>query len=400
MSLDADPSALVPILSDGSTPRRGRPRGPVRRVAGVIGPIITPIWEIPIGWPIAVLLQWRPQRGQDRVDFPLFLAWLLRAAAAGAPTGRKRSRTKPGITRTAVRRRHRVGDVRASHVIAPWAGAVNGEELGQNVLQIRCFGRFEVHCNGRPVQDWRRNKARTLLKYLVDRRHPIPREVMLDLLWPETDIGPASNSLRVTLHALRQALGPIEGIADASREYVVFDGGSFQLNPLVSRWIDVEEFAHSFAAGFRQERQGRVNAAITHYERCEDLYRDDYLVEDLYEDWTLARREELKDQFLLVITRLADHCLHVGDWHGCIVRCHKILQKDPCREDAYQRLMRSYGQLSQPSQARHWYEVCTRALRRELDITPSEATVQLYEQLVLMRGRAAGRFEPSPERPS
>jgi DNA-binding SARP family transcriptional activator len=141
----------------------------------------------------------------------------------------------------------------------------------------------------------------------------------------------------------------------------------------------VDEFRRCFDEGFRLERQRHHAAARHQYERAEGLYRDDYLVEDLYEDWTLARREELKDQYLMVVTRLADDCLQRGDAVGCIVRCHKILQKDACREDAYQRLMVCYTQLGQRSQALHWYDVCVRTLRRELDVEPADASRQLRD---------------------
>lgn len=317
------------------------------------------------------------------MDATWFSLWLLRtAAASGIATGGPRRRTKRASNR---------GISRIARLTAPPAAKgriaeATADEPSRSGLRIRCFGCFEVTCGGRPVLDWRRNKARVLLKYLVDRRHPIPRDVLLDLLWPEAELGPACNNLRVTLHALRQALGPADETTDGSREYVIFDGGNVQLNPRIPRWIDVEEFARHFAAGFRKERQNRADEAVDHYERCEELYRADYLVEDLYEDWTLARREELKDQYLLVVTRLADHCLATGDWHGSIVRCHRILQKDSCREDAYQRLMLSYARLHQPSQARHWYDVCGRTLRKELDTGPSEATVQLYQQIISARG--------------
>src|SRR5262249_16541901 len=53
------------------------------------------------------------------------------------------------------------------------------------LLQVSCFGRFEVMQHGRPVRHWRREKARTLLKHLVVRRGPVLQDVLLDLMWPD-----------------------------------------------------------------------------------------------------------------------------------------------------------------------------------------------------------------------
>lgn len=248
-------------------------------------------------------------------------------------------------------------------------------------IEVRCFGRFEVIRDGLPVQHWRRGKAKTLLKYLVVRHQPVPRDVLLDLLWPEADPQFAINGLRVALHALRQALGPCDGHGRDDRFCVIFEGGNYLVNPTARLSVDADDFTTHFESGRRLESQQQLAEAMRRYEMAEAIYRDDYLVEDIYEDWTLVPREEFKDQYLMILTKLADYCLQRTDAEGCIVRCHKILQKDSCREDAYRRLMRCYAHLGQRSQALHWYDLCVRTLRQELDVAPSEQTRRLYQQI-------------------
>lgn len=278
-------------------------------------------------------------------------------------------------------------------------------------LKVHCFGHFEVLRQGVPIARWRRGKAKLLLKCLVARRQPISRDTLLDLLWPDADPSTAVNGLRVALHALRQALGSCggpEGGPDDGREasVIISEGGTYRLNPTLDLWVDADEFDRHFASGLRLERNGQVAEAIAHYEQAESVYRDDYLLEDLYEDWTLVRREELKDQYLLVLTKLADACFQRGDAEGCIVRCHKILQRDACREDAYQRLMRCYLRLGQRSQALHWFELCEQTLRRELDVAPSDQTAAIYHEIMarkrldrLPRDARARAVTPRPARP-
>lgn len=315
----------------------------------------------------------------------LALLWLRRET--GPEAGRSVDR-RPPPTRRRIARRERGDRARRARLAPP--------SNRPRPLEIRCFGRFEVLRDGVAVQDWRRTKARTLLKYLVDRRYPVTRDVLIDLLWPENELRAANNSLRVTLHALRQVLGSWRDGGADEQEYVVVDNGAFSLNPEAPPWIDVDEFAARFEAGFRLERQQRFDEARREYEAAESLYRDDYLIEDLYEDWTLARREQLKDQYLLVVTKLADRCLHEGDALGCIVRSHRILQKDPCREDAYRLLMRSYLLLGQRSQALHWYDLCARTLSKELDVAPSETTARLHAQILSGKSRLPVTTDPRP----
>ena len=58
-----------------------------------------------------------------------------------------------------------------------------------------------------------------------------------------------------------------------------------------------------------------------------------------------------------------------------------MLAADSCREDAHCRLMRCYARLEQYPPALRQYQACVEALRTELDVQPSPATVELYERI-------------------
>jgi DNA-binding SARP family transcriptional activator len=253
-------------------------------------------------------------------------------------------------------------------------------------LQIRCLGSFEVVASSVPVKRWRRRAAATILKYLVTRRRPVHRDVLLELLWPELPSDAGLNALRVAVHALRRALAP--GGAAGTVEPLITMGSAYLLNPAAGVWIDADAFTGHFESGLRFERQARTADAMREYAAAEALYRDDFLVEDLYEEWTALRREELRDQYLMVLTKLAQQSIAVSDPEGCIRRCHKLLSKEPCTEEAYRGLMRAYAMLGQYGRAAHWYDVCARTMRRELDVDPSPETEQLQREHAR---RGAGR---------
>jgi DNA-binding SARP family transcriptional activator len=203
--------------------------------------------------------------------------------------------------------------------------------------------------------------------------------VLLDVLWPETPIGSSVRGLRVTLHALRRAVA----MAAPDRQPVDLvraEGDTYVLNT-DGVWIDSDAFNQHYSAGLRFERSRQVQAAMREYAAAESLYRDDFLVEDLYEDWTVLPREELKDKFLLVLTKLSQYSLASADLDGCIRRSHALLAKEPCREDAYQRLMQCYARLGQRSSAMRWYQICERTLRQELDVAPSNETRRLFLEI-------------------
>jgi DNA-binding SARP family transcriptional activator len=245
-------------------------------------------------------------------------------------------------------------------------------------IAVRCFGLFEVSRAGEPVRDWRRDKAKVLLKQLVVNRGANHRDVLLDRLWPELDHESAVRNLRVTVHALRRAL---EGESSTSREQplVLTHSDAYELNPAAGVWVDTESFRSLLRTGLALERQGLSAQALTVYQAAEALYRDDYLVDDLYAEWTQLPREALKDDYLLILTRLADAALAARDLEACIAYCHKILARDPSREDAYQGLMRCHARAGRRARALRWYELCRLMLGQELSVAPSDTTRRLAE---------------------
>jgi DNA-binding SARP family transcriptional activator len=229
------------------------------------------------------------------------------------------------------------------------------------------------------VERWRRRAAERMLKFLLVNGRRGHRDVLLEVLWPDVPASSSIRGLRVTLLALRRALAAAAPDR-APMELIRAEGDTYVLN-MRGVWIDADEFSEHYAAGVRFEREKNIEAASREYAAAEALYRDDFLVEDLYEDWTVLRREELKDQYLQILSKLSQFCLAASDLDGCIRRSHALVAKEPCSEDAYQRLMRCYVRLGQRGSALRWYQICERTLRQELDVAPSENIRRLYLEI-------------------
>src|SRR5205823_12437861 len=75
--------------------------------------------------------------------------------------------------------------------------------------RIELFGGLRVRQGERLISRFRSRRTAALLGYLAyysQRTHP--REVLIDLLWPESDPAAGSNSLSVALSSLRRQLEP------------------------------------------------------------------------------------------------------------------------------------------------------------------------------------------------
>jgi DNA-binding SARP family transcriptional activator len=248
-------------------------------------------------------------------------------------------------------------------------------------LEIRCLGRFEVTTGSKKVDRWQSVKAKETLQYLMTKPHePVLKEVITEALWPECSAQAAKNNLKAAVHGLRHTLGNLFPTEDPA-SLIIFVEGSYMINPEIDINIDIEEFERRFNLGRRLEKEGNLLAANREFEKAETLYRGDYLEDEPYQEWTLLRRERLKDSYLFIIGKLADQAMGKSDWESCILYCQKILEKDSCREDAYQRLICCYSRLGQKNRAIRWYEICRKTLQTELNSAPDFQTASLFERL-------------------
>jgi len=103
-------------------------------------------------------------------------------------------------------------------------------------LTISLFGSFQVTLQGKPLTDFRSNKGRALLAYLVmAKQKPVARTTLTDLLWQNYQPNSARTNLRQVLSNLREILAPLDLIrSDYQRIQLTLD-------PAVV-WCDVLAF--------------------------------------------------------------------------------------------------------------------------------------------------------------
>src|SRR5215204_4560885 len=77
----------------------------------------------------------------------------------------------------------------------------------QPTLRGRCFGHFEMLCDGETMPLGRNGKALTILKYLLaNRTRPVSQDHLMGWLWPESNLKKARWSLNSAIHGLRKLL--------------------------------------------------------------------------------------------------------------------------------------------------------------------------------------------------
>jgi len=252
------------------------------------------------------------------------------------------------------------------------------EQQRSPTLVVYCLGFFRVYQDDQPIQDWKSSKGKAIFKYLlVHRGVSIAKEVLMDLFWPDSTPDAARNNLNVAIYGLRQTLRQTR--PDLS--HILFQDDHYLLKPGLQIWVDVEAFMEHFGMAQNLEKRGELTLAIHEYRTAEALYQGEFLADDRYEEWPILQRQQLEADYFSLLDRLSRYYLDQEDYDACATVCKKMLAVDPCREEAHCHLMRYYSQQNQRYLALRQYHLCIEALANELDVGPSQATIDLYEQI-------------------
>jgi len=249
-------------------------------------------------------------------------------------------------------------------------------------LRIYLLGDFRV-CIGEEGIDsghWKLRKAKNLIKILaLAQNHRLHREKLMDLLWPEHDLNAATDSLHQTLHAIRSVF---KRYSSDPRLYIQFENEMVSLSPDIPLWIDVEVFEAAAKEATRSRDPGSYQVALA-------LYTGDLLPEDLYEDWAINRREELRQEYIQLLFELGKLFESREEFPPAIDAFRKILASDPLQEEAHTSLMQAYAMSGQRSLALSQFRTLQEILQKELGAEPDLQSTLLYQDIL------AGRFPPS-----
>lgn len=257
-------------------------------------------------------------------------------------------------------------------------------------IRIELLGKLRVTAGQRALASVNTNRLQSLLAFLVLHAEAAQsREHLAFLLWPESAESQARTNLRQLLHHLRRALA-------GECSLLAIDNQTVHWRPECPWSVDVTDFGAAAARAMEAEQKGNLTLAREAFEEAARLYQDD-LLPDLYDDWLQTRREQLRQQFADVLSRLAALLENLGDYSSAIQHAGRLVALDPLREPSYQLLMRLHVLSGDRASALRVYHQCMRTLQRELGISPSKATQDLFTQALKSDPRPAAPAEPPPD---
>lgn len=249
-------------------------------------------------------------------------------------------------------------------------------------LRIETLGGFQVWRGGSlmPEKDWRAQQPKLLLKALIARGcRNVARDVLIEDLWPEISPSAGVQNFRVVLHRLRKILEPSMN-KEFGPSYVRLKANLISLDEELC-WVDAEELQAIHRQIPQVEREGDGQRAMALFEEALQLYRGDFLAEELYQPWAQTAREELRRQYIELLFHAAAFYEQQGKIKKAIGAYSRILAADPLDEQACRRLMTLCADRGMRNEALRVYETYRRALERELGTNPDELTVSIYQMI-------------------
>lgn len=237
-------------------------------------------------------------------------------------------------------------------------------------VKIICFDELTVFHNEIPVK-WKTAKVKELFAFFISNLSSyMNRDILIDLLWPETDYAKAKIQLHTAISHLRKTLESIgfPGALTFSNQSYALVLQNFQCDA-----IDLEQAL--------DEHDSINQANIQLFEQLVQQYNGDYLEKNGY-GWATVKAQSLRQKLLLLLQNMIDF---YDDNEDSVKKQHYLqllLHYNPYSEQALQRLMQHYILVDNRGDAVKLYHDFKKLLLEDLGILPGRTTHELYESIL------------------
>jgi SARP family transcriptional regulator, regulator of embCAB operon len=241
--------------------------------------------------------------------------------------------------------------------------------------RIELCGHVVVEVDGRRVDgDLPGRQGRVLFAYLaVNRLRAVPRDELVEAVWPADAPEAAESALSALLSKLRRALGGerLEG-RRALRLRLPHDA-----------WIDVEAAAEALHRAQSASAAADWTAAWGPARVVQHVAVRPFLPgEDA--PWVAERRRKLDEMYVRSLELVAEAGLGIGggELDTAERAARALVERAPYRESGYRFAMRALTARENHAEALRVYETLRTRLREELGVAPAAATQAVYRDIL------------------
>jgi DNA-binding SARP family transcriptional activator len=249
------------------------------------------------------------------------------------------------------------------------------------------FGPFRLFRGSATYElHWRRNKAKSLLKwFILNQGKLFSADQLIDLFWPDMPPESAFKNLYVTIHYLRRLLEP-ELTSGQQSSFIRRNANNFYWFEMdESWWVDVLSLHHLLDQARELDRRGETMKATFYYQKIVNYCERGFLSEDSYEQCFQIYRQKYDLHFSQALARLIQIYLQQDDLERVLEYSHQALQVDPYCEQAASAIVKAHFLQGNVPKALKQFDNFHSFLQEELGLDPSEEFCLLREMIT--RGR-------------
>ncbi|MFN8612982.1 MAG: response regulator [Vulcanimicrobiota bacterium] len=253
-------------------------------------------------------------------------------------------------------------------------------EVGPSLLKIFSIGTIQIYFGKEPLPDsaWSNRKQLLLLIYLAAFPGTHTEDAIIDRLWPDKDPVKGRNNINSALSHIRKVLKS----QGADPALLQRDKRGLWLDKEVPHWHDLSEFQTCLDQSSTADNPTRQQELLR--QACA-LYRGSFIA-DYYFDWADPLRQYLENRLVEALLQLSELCLQGGQHLEALAHSHRLLEVDPCCQQACLAAMKAYIGLSRSEEAIRIFDRVTRSLREELAMEPSTVLLEWRQRALLSLG--------------
>ncbi|MFP4661303.1 MAG: BTAD domain-containing putative transcriptional regulator [Halanaerobiales bacterium] len=253
------------------------------------------------------------------------------------------------------------------------------DTLSTRLIQFKMFGAFKIIIGDKVISEnvWKSKKSLLVLKYLLTKSGTkIAKEFLLDLFWPEENS--SIHNLHVAIHNIRKT---IKESFQEDYTFIYYSKGYYWLDDGICT-IDCVLFEELYKKGRKVEKFDKEKA-LNIYQKAIEIYKDEFLSDDIYEDWTMEVRQHFKDLFVEMIIRTAEVLVEWYNKHGeAICLCKKALKHEPYQQELYEILISSLLKTGKSVEAIKIYLKYKKLMKEEFGLDFTDDCYYLFKDVI------------------
>ncbi|WP_256757216.1 response regulator [Cohnella sp. WQ 127256] len=238
------------------------------------------------------------------------------------------------------------------------------------VAMVHCFKKLHIDYGKSEPFSWRTARSQELFAYMIYKRNQsVRKDVLLELMWPNTDYKKAYTQLYTTIYQLRKSLeaaGITIRLSNSGSDYYLDMGNNL---------YDVQEWENA-----RQDLPELSMDTVPDHVKWLHAYEGEYLSEHDYL-WAENEKQRLRDVWYKHALAVSQACIDAGNTHEAIEIYDTIEKKFPYLEEIYVLSMKLHVNSGYLHLANKKYEQLCSMLLEEYNIQPSQSITQWVKQL-------------------